>query len=147
MENAPTAIIIGILVLIGLARLGAALLDAKRIRAHILDQGGVVRNITWSPYGAGLSTDFDRTYDITFTDQLGNECKAICKTSAFSGVSQIEESVTKNAEPTTCEPVFPTPHGSDNTLIERQEIEAEIAALQSRISELKNKLDGTSQQN
>jgi hypothetical protein len=84
--------VIGVLA-IGLAfRMLAGALDRDRIRRYILERGGALRGIRWTPFGRGWFGDkHHRIYEVSYEDAQGLSHIAACKTSLWAGVYWTED--------------------------------------------------------
>jgi hypothetical protein len=83
------ALIVALIVILVaiVARLAAGGLDRQRVQQHIAERGGKVLEVTWSPLGPGwFGERSDRIYAVRYLDGDGNEHRAYCKTSMFTGV-------------------------------------------------------------
>ena len=87
MGGMVVLLIVGAVVLAIVIRVFAGSADHDRIRAEVEGRGGTVVSITWQPFGKGwYGEQNDRIYEVLYTDRVGRERRAWCKTSALSGV-------------------------------------------------------------
>src|SRR5262245_31010380 len=99
VEGSTIALVIMAVVLFALViRLGAGSMDDGRIREHVLQKGGKLRSIHWSPFGRGwFGSKNERIYEVVYEDERGDVHRAFCKTSALAGVYWTEDTVTERS--------------------------------------------------
>lgn len=86
-----------LLVIVGI-RLAAGGLDRTRVKEYVESRGGQVIETTWEPFGPGwFGEKSDRIYSVHYRDRDGNEHRAHCKTSMWTGVYFTQDSVVKRA--------------------------------------------------
>jgi hypothetical protein len=84
--NLPPIFLLGLGILLAL-RILAGLLDWWRIADYVRRRGGALISCWWVPFGPGwLGERRERIYRVRFIDPSGDEHRAYCKTSLFSGV-------------------------------------------------------------
>jgi hypothetical protein len=90
----PVAIILAIVI-----RLAAGGLDHDRVRQYVEARGGRVLESNWAPFGPGwFGEKSDRIYEVRYLDRDGNEHRAHCKTSMWTGVYFTEDTITRYAD-------------------------------------------------
>jgi hypothetical protein len=73
-------------------------MDHDRVRQYVQSRGGRVIEANWAPFGKGwFGEKGDRIYKVRFLDRDGNEHRAHCKTSTFSGVYFTEDQIVRYA--------------------------------------------------
>lgn len=129
-------ILLGFVIVAILIRLIAGTIDTERIESYVRNQGWILLDKSWDPFGPGWFGEKDaRIYQIVYKDSHGDVHKAHVKTSMFSGVyltnDQIVEHATREMR-------------VDTRLID--DLRAENERLRKRIRELeegKNRSDNT----
>ena len=87
--------ILGIAFIITSYRLDG-MLNRRRIRNYIEEQGGKVMDITWAPFGTGwYGNKSHRIYRVVYRDAAGIEHQAYCKTAMHRGVYLTGDTVTR----------------------------------------------------
>ncbi|MCR9247288.1 MAG: hypothetical protein NXI31_19825 [bacterium] len=90
-----------VLVLTGLLliRLLAGALDGDRLRDYLANRDCELLAREWRPFAPGwFGSGHARLYAIEYRDAIGQRCRAIARTSAFSGVYLTEQEVVAPAE-------------------------------------------------
>lgn len=73
-------------------------MDSDRVKSYIEERGGQLLEKRWSPFGRGWYGDTNRVYEVRYVDRDGNEHRATCKTSLFSGVYWTDDEIVRRAE-------------------------------------------------
>jgi hypothetical protein len=82
-----------------LFRVLAGSMDKSRIRDYIESRGGQVIDVIWTPFGPGwFGEKSDRIYEVQYIDGDGNEHRAACKTSLWTGVYFTQDDIVACAE-------------------------------------------------
>jgi len=90
------AVIIGAAILF---RLLAGSMDGDRIRDYVQGRGGRLLSCNWAPFGKGWFGDkSDRIYEVSYLDNEGNQHRATCKTSMWTGVYWTEDRIVVHAQ-------------------------------------------------
>jgi len=90
----PIVIVITVII-----RLAAGGMDRDRIREYIASLGGQMLETRWSPLGPGwFGSKHHRIYTVRYLDRNGNEHRAYCKTSLFTGVYFTHDEIVKPAK-------------------------------------------------
>jgi hypothetical protein len=99
MGDAGVFFIIVLFAVVAIAiRLMAGGLDHDRVRAYVQSRGGRLLEANWAPFGKGwFGEKSDRIYEIRYADADGNEHRASCKTSLFSGVYFTDDRIIRYA--------------------------------------------------
>lgn len=93
-------LVLAVIVIALVIRLAAGGLDHDRIRQYIESRGGKVLDSHWAPLGPGwFGEKSDRIYEVRYLDRDGNEHRAHCKTSMWTGVYLTEDRIVRYAEP------------------------------------------------
>jgi hypothetical protein len=80
----------------------AGSLDGARVRDYIESRGGEILEAQWSPFGPGwFGNKTDRMYEVHYLDREGNEHRAHCKTSMWTGIYFTEDDIVRQVEPAT----------------------------------------------
>ena len=75
-------------------RMIAGTFNHDRIKDYVYRKGGTVTKIEWEPFGPGwFGEKSDAIYKIHYRDRDGNEHRAFCKTSMFTGVYLTEDRI------------------------------------------------------
>jgi hypothetical protein len=119
--------IIGVIALIVIIRLLAGWMDRDRVRSYLVERGGRLLELNWSPFGKGwFGEKSDRIYEVKYMDRAGNLRAASCKTSMWTGVYFTEDRIVRFAERTTGEP------NTSALRAENQRLKAEIERLKGK---------------
>jgi hypothetical protein len=98
MEGLFFVIPVAIVVLALLFRLVAGGLDHDRVREYVESRGGKIVETHWSPFGPGwFGEKSDRIYAVRYLDRDGNEHRAHCKTSMWTGVYFTQDEIVQHA--------------------------------------------------
>jgi hypothetical protein len=74
-------------------------LDHDRVREYVQSRGGRLLEANWAPFGKGwFGEKSDRIYEVRYADADGNEHRASCKTSLFSGVYFTDDRIIRYAD-------------------------------------------------
>jgi hypothetical protein len=129
-----------------LFRLLAGNMDRDRIRDYVQGRGGRMLSCTWAPFGTGWFGDkSDRIYEVSYLDKEGNQHRATCKTSMWTGVYWTEDRIVVHAQqqPSPDKLVEPEPFQSDGDPWSQtagrsaEELEAENRRLREELERLK----------
>jgi hypothetical protein len=91
----PVAFVVFALV----SRLIAGALDHDRVRSYVVSRGGKIIETQWSPFGPGwFGEKSDRIYSVRYLDRDGNEHRAHCKTSMWTGVYFTQDEIVRHAD-------------------------------------------------
>ena len=133
--NEPYVLIpLVLLVIVGI-RLAAGALDRKRLVEYVESRGGRLIDTTWEPFGPGwFGEKSDRIYSVHYRDRDGNEHRAHCKTSMWTGVYFTQDSIVKRG-------------GRDETdaprAAPRESLEEENRRLREELDKLKRQQSGS----
>lgn len=96
----PFFVFAGFVVLVIVVRLIAGSFDGERVERYVKEQGWVLVDRSWDPFGPGWFGEKDsRIYQIVFRDQQGNVHRAHVKTSMLSGVYLTNDHIVQPADP------------------------------------------------
>ena len=113
-------------------RLAAGSMDGDRVKSYIEQQGGILLESHWSPFGKGWYGEKDsRIYEVRYRDREGNIHSATIKTSMFSGVYFTDDEIVSRANVK-----MPVDVQLDPSLLED-----ENQRLRERIAELEGRAD------
>jgi len=99
MNEAYVLIPLVLLAIVGI-RLAAGALDRGRVKEYVESRGGRLIDTTWEPFGPGwFGEKSDRIYSVHYRDRDGNEHRAHCKTSMWTGVYFTQDSIVKRRAP------------------------------------------------
>lgn len=113
---------LGILVFVILFLLSST--DHDRIKDYIRSQGGILRDVAWSPFGKGwLGSHHERIFQIIYTDADGQTHHATCKTGMLAGVYLTDDRIVGKKK------------GASELLDENQRLREEIESLKKKREE------------
>src|SRR5687767_12772414 len=76
----------------------ARAMDGDRVKEYVESRGGKLLEKNWAPFGKGwFGEKNDRIYEVRYVDKDGNEHRATCKTSLWSGVYWTEDRIVRYA--------------------------------------------------
>jgi len=128
MNEAYVLIPLVLLVIVGI-RLAAGGLDRTRVKEYVESRGGQLIETTWEPFGPGwFGEKSDRIYSVHYRDRDGNEHRAHCKTSMWTGVYFTQDSIVKRAAGDEAEA---------RRSVTRESLEEENRRLRAELEELK----------
>ncbi len=118
-----------VIVLVVVVRVMAGGLDHERVKKYVEGRGGRVLEAKWEPFGPGwLGEKSDRIYAVRYLDRDGNEHRAHCKTSLWTGVYFTEDQLVATSE-----------HGEP----QESSLDAENRRLRAELDQLKRQQGGS----